>query len=182
MSPMMDMSEALTDPVTLDSFTLYRRKQIVDIYGETKMSYDIQPNIRGVVTPASKNDLDRKADSQIQTKSIEIITRFAIRGESQTVGEIEYQPDVVVWNGDSFLVKRVDDFSNYGRGFVLVICESIDIVDLPTTAEPLSPVPVPVTGGAGYGIQPYGEGEYGGDPPVDGYGGEGYGEGPFGNE
>jgi hypothetical protein len=138
MRPMVDVSRVLTNPRFLDSFDVYRRQQIVNNFGETKVSVQIVSGVRGVVYPASLNELNRRPESQMATKSIEVITRFAIRGESQTIDKIEFQPDILHWNGDSYLVVHVEDYSNYARGFVKVTCNSIDLVDLPTGPKDLS--------------------------------------------
>src|SRR5271154_1593343 len=132
--PGLDVSIALTNPLTLDTFALLRRKQVMNQFGETSMSIERIPVVRGVVYPEGLNELSRRAETQTNNKSIVVITRFAIRAESQSANDgAQYQPDIIVWRGDNFLVVRVEDYSNYARGFVKVTAESMDIVDQPTS-------------------------------------------------
>ena len=128
--PLIDMSDVLTDPMFLDSFTVNRRTQSVDNTGYGSTSAQAFPGVNGVVYPSEENELRRYPDLSIQSKSLTVITQLALRGESETAGT-EFQPDIVVWNGDNFLVRKLEDYSNYAAGFILAICTSIDLVDQP---------------------------------------------------
>lgn len=135
--PMMDMSSALTNPITMDQFSANRRTQSVDNFGISSTANVISTPLYGVVYPSNENDLKRLPDTQVQSKAITVITRFALRGESHTSGS-EFQPDIVVWplvNGNSYLVRDVLDWSQYAAGFINAICTSINLVDQPPTTE-----------------------------------------------
>jgi len=152
--PMLNLSPVLTSPMLLDTFTVNRRQQSINNYGEASTTVTANTNIRGIVFPSDENDLKRLPDAQIQAKAITVITAFALRGESETGtggDETQFQPDIVVWNGDSFMVRVVEDYTNYAAGFVLAVCTSIDLVDEPPGA--ISP-------NYGFGNSPYG-GVYG---------------------
>ena len=137
--PFLDVSDALSDPMTLDSFLVHRRTETVDNFGLGKVSVEKIPQ-RGVVYPESLNDLARRPEAQINAKSLTVITRFALRGESKDSNtNAQYQPDLVEWHTDFFVVVHVEDWSNYARGFVKATCTSIDSVDQATTAKPLTP-------------------------------------------
>lgn len=138
--PMLDVSAALTNPYTLDHFDVYRRKQIMNDFGEAKTAVQIISGVMGVVYAEGLNNLARRAEAQINPKSIVIISRFAMRGESQTVDKTQYQPDIVRCNGNYFLIVRVEDFSNYASGFVKMLATSIDMVDLPPAVGGVAPV------------------------------------------
>src|SRR5437016_576589 len=114
---MLDLSPVLTDPVLLDTFEVRRRFQTLNNYGESKISIESHPGVAGVIFPEGLNDLTRRSEAEVTTKSIVVITRFALRGESETVDGLEYQPDVVFWRGNSYLIVRVEDYSNVSRGF-----------------------------------------------------------------
>jgi len=135
MVAMLDVSAALQNPYTLDSFSVLRRKQFVNNFGQTKIESERFDGVRGVVYPEGLNDLSRRAEVQTNAKSIVVITKFGLRSESKTVDQCEYQPDVVVWNGSNFLVVRVEDYSKYARGFIKVAATSIDIVDPPAATR-----------------------------------------------
>lgn len=158
--PMLDVSAALTNPYTLDTVVVFRRKQHVNNFGETKMELSILENVQAVVYPASKNDLDREPDAQTNAKSIVLISRFPLRGESETIDEISYQPDIVEWRGDQFIIVTVEDYSNWARGFVKMTANSIDIQDRQTAPKPLAKQSPQPSGEAGYNVEPFNEGNY----------------------
>lgn len=123
--PSLDLSEALFEPSFLDQFVVKRRRQVMDQYGIAAITTQLIAAF-GTVTTSSGNDLKRGADEQHAEKNIHIVTSFRLRGA--TVG---YQPDLVTWHGDDFLVKKVEDYTGYGIGWVQVECASIDFMDQP---------------------------------------------------
>ena len=130
MSPMIDMLVPLSNPYTLDFFDVHRRKQIVNGYGEAAMSVEIIPDVSGIVYPEGLADLSRRPEAQTNSKSIVAITRFALRSVSTSSEDgAVYQPDIIVWRDDSFLVVRVEDYSNFADGFVKVTAAGIDMSD-----------------------------------------------------
>jgi galactose-6-phosphate isomerase len=126
----LDFSAVLTDPLFLDSYTVIRRTQLMSSSGIASTTNVSLPHIAGVVYPSDENDLKRLPDAQVMAKSLTVITNFTLYGESEAAG-FEFQPDLVVWNGDSFVVRLIEDWSNYGTGFIKAICTSIDLVDSP---------------------------------------------------
>ena len=70
-------------------------------------------------------------------KTIVVITRFALRGESNDVTDDKgYQPDTVRWNGSYFLVTHVEDYGNFASGFVKCSCTETNMVgQAPRTSE-----------------------------------------------
>jgi galactose-6-phosphate isomerase len=126
--PLMDMSAALAETQFQDSFTVVQRQQVVSNAGIGSMVATNFPNVSGVVYPSDENDLQRLPDYSIQMKAFTVFTQFALRGESEAEDE-EFEPDILLWNGDSFLVRTIEDYSNFGAGFVKAICTSTDYVD-----------------------------------------------------
>ena len=124
--PMMDVSVALTNPYTLDFFMVKRRLETVSSSGYSTTSENVTDVVRGVVHPAGKQDLERLPEDQRQAKTIAVITRFALRGSSQQNGQ-NYQPDLVVWQGNNFVVVDIEDYSQYGPGFIRALCSLTDM-------------------------------------------------------
>jgi hypothetical protein len=120
--PTLDVSEAF-DPSFMDCFTVVRRTEIIGQYGRPTTSEKRFEAI-GVVVPSSPNDLERLPEIQYMNKAITIYTQCRLQGPSAG-----YQPDEVVWHGSQFMVRALDDYSGYGRGFIMVVCISIDAVD-----------------------------------------------------
>lgn len=132
--PDLDVSEALTDPMLTDSFDVLRRKEVLDTHGRvTTPANSSFPGQYGVLSAASPNDLERLEDSQRMGRNMSLITTFKLQGPAEVSGT-EYQPDIVVWGGDQFVVKHVDPYSRYGAGFIQAIIGSMDIIDQPPPA------------------------------------------------
>ncbi len=121
----LDVSEALTDPMLSDLFNVIRRPETI-VKGRSTVNPVTIPNVSGVVAAAHGNDLDRLDDNQRMGRNLTIVTRFRLRGP--TPG---YQPDLIVWKGDQYLVKLVDPYPQYGAGFVQAIVGSVDSIDQP---------------------------------------------------
>lgn len=138
--PMLDLSVALTNPYTLDEFDVFRTREIMNSYGESTTEITQIEGVLGVVYPESANDLARRPEAQIMTKTIVVLTRFALRGESNDSNDNDsYQPDRIMWRGNFFLVIRVEDYSNYASGFSKCTCASTDMIDQATVTKGVMP-------------------------------------------
>ena len=135
--PLINVSLAITSPMLADHFTVLRRTQTVDNFGIASTANQPFPGLSGVVYPSDENELRRLPDLQVQEKALTVITRFALRGASETSANpaVSFQPDIVVWGGNNFVVRKIEDWSQFGNGFILAICTSIDLVDTPPSTE-----------------------------------------------
>jgi hypothetical protein len=132
---MLDVLRAVTSPYLASMFSVRRRTQTVNNFGVGSNADTTITPVYGVVAPSNENDLKRFPDLQVQSKAITVITSFALRGEAEAAGT-EFSPDIVIWNGDNYLVRALDDWSQYAAGFIVCICTSTDLVDVPPTTEP----------------------------------------------
>lgn len=130
MSPMMDMSAALTNPYTLDTCVVARRTLIVDTYGVGKQIVNFKP-IYAVIFPDGDNNLSRRPDAETQVKSLTVITKYALRPATGVNNTDEYLPDLVKWNGSPFLVHNCEDYSHYGTGFIWANCTALPLTQWP---------------------------------------------------
>ena len=119
------MSDALLEPMFQDSFGIERRAVSTNQYGETAMKIESLVSF-GVVDITGSQELDRGEDQEHARKTIEIVTRFNLRPAS-----VGFEPDLVIWHGDRYLVTRVDDYSGYGLGWYQVEATSQDFMDAP---------------------------------------------------
>lgn len=122
----LDVSEVLSDPDIADGFVVKRRAQVMGQNGRAGVAVEDLRGV-GVICAASPNDLKRLPDEQHTERHISIITRFRLRATAP-----DYQPDLVGWQGDFFIVRDVQPYTQYGAGFVQVLAGSIDFQDEPT--------------------------------------------------
>jgi hypothetical protein len=110
--PDLDLTEAVTEPLFQDHFTVLRREETVGDNGVgTLVTTSFSTN--GVVVPAGEDEVVRTPEDETAHKAINIVTQFALRGAVQG-----YQPDLIFWHDDCFIVMRLDDYSGFGGGWV----------------------------------------------------------------
>lgn len=134
--PWVDVSSVLFDPdIAGISFTVLRRKQIVGQNGVVSTQVERCAAV-GSVVPVGDNSLLREETFQVQAKTIRVCTTFRLRGVAEQANGASYQPDLVLWNGDFFVVRTIDDYTPYGAGMIEAECSSIDYQDEPPALGP----------------------------------------------
>ena len=124
--PFLDVSDIVLDPDFADTFSVIRRAQVMGTNGVATTSETTFPNIIGVVTMSSPNDLERRDDYQMMTRSITVVCKFQLQGV--VTG---YQPDIILWRGQRHLVKHVSPYPHFGQGFYEAECSSMDNTEGP---------------------------------------------------
>jgi hypothetical protein len=120
--PQLNLMPTVSSLLMQDFITVERRKESVNGYGENGTADQIYADLPAVVYPEGQNKLDRRVEAQSTTKVIGIVTRFALR--TATPG---WQADTVVWRGNRYLVTGVQDYSQYGAGFVEAMAEAQEV-------------------------------------------------------
>ena len=109
-----------------DSFSITRRQETVGSDGRPAISPVTFGNLLGVITQEDPSELDRDVGSQLTERNISVVTQFAIRGEV-----FGYQPDLLIWNGTTYLITSVKPYSRFGAGFYEATAKSMTAVDVP---------------------------------------------------
>jgi hypothetical protein len=120
----LDPSEILLDPEFASTFVVIQRPETITASGRSEQNPVAVPNVIGVVTAATPNELVRLEDMTHGRRTIKIYTRFRLQAAS--VGR---QPDLVVWRGDSYVVITFDPYANFGAGWIKAFATSIDATD-----------------------------------------------------
>lgn len=131
----LDVSDAINDSNLSSSFDVIRRKENISDKG--RMSTDDQRicDVEGVVCEAGPNDLERLDDQQRMGRHISVVTQFALRGPARGRSDDRYQPDLIFWQGDYYVIHQLDPYPQYGSGFMQAIAGSIDYNDRATPAQ-----------------------------------------------
>lgn len=122
---MMDMSELLGDVDFCDTFDVIRRPAVNNNFGENVVTPSTIKGVVGVVCATGHNDLNRTPDMQFTPRVFNVVTNFQLR--AMWPGG---QPDIVVWNGDQYVVRSIRPYPRFGAGFVQAAIESMDAVDV----------------------------------------------------
>jgi hypothetical protein len=123
--PLLDVNEVLTDADLADTFTVVRRAEMVNTFGEMTVTETRNEGVVGVIVPGSER-LQRDDDFQSLTKTIEIATPFRLQGPSPG-----FQPDIIEWGGSRFVITVVDDLTHFGAGHVQASAVSMTYLDPP---------------------------------------------------
>lgn len=132
--PMLDVSWVTTDPMMADTFDVDRREDVVGSNGRTTPTVvESFMGLVGVVTQQDPADLLRRDDGQIVPRRIFIASPFAFRGATKDGPPLPvgFQPDLINWNGTTYVVTNVMSYQRFGRGFSEVVAESMTAVDTP---------------------------------------------------
>lgn len=122
--PDLDVSDVLLDPVLASRFTVNRRTETMAGNGRPVVTLKSIQNVVGIITSASPDDLERLDDHQRMGRNLVVVTKFRLIGPAP--GK---QPDTIEWQGNTFIVKEIDPYSQYGQGFIQAIVGSIDSID-----------------------------------------------------
>ena len=132
--PLLDVSELLSDPLFVETITVIRREQTINARGRVVIVATSFPGVLASVQPKDTaiggNIISREPDGSFRGSNLNVYTKFRLRSVSkEESGDIQFQPDVIVWNGDHFLVALTNDYSHYGAGYMHAECEATDPVD-----------------------------------------------------
>ncbi|MDR3488809.1 MAG: hypothetical protein P4M05_28390 [Bradyrhizobium sp.] len=120
--PFLDVTDNLSDPDFATTFDVFRSATTAGDNGETQLSEPSDPTfpgVIGVVLPANSNDLRRMADAGLErmTGALTIFTTFNLLAGG-TLSGVKYTADIIVWKDRQYTVFTVDDWSQFGAGFV----------------------------------------------------------------
>lgn len=119
----LDISDALLEPSFQDTLLIHRRTETVTGGGISELSTQVLLGL-GVVTPTGDNSMTREDAYTKGARAIEIFTRFRLQGPAPG-----FQPDVIEWRGNQYVVKVLDDLTNFAQGFVKAECISMDLIE-----------------------------------------------------
>lgn len=123
--PQIDVSELMVDPDFCETVTVIRQTQSVSDGGLATPGTTTTFSITAVVT-AVQGDLVRQPEAEYAKNDILVHSQAQLRGV--TSGNY---PDVVVWSGNNYIVKRSNNWSHFGVGFYSAVCTLTDVAETP---------------------------------------------------
>lgn len=124
----LDVSEVIRDPLFTSPVTLVKKGQTYDTYGNPTWVEEESKSLDAVVTSDMKN-LERVPEA-LRCAGM-ILVRFMIDDAPEGFRGVGY--DTVLWRGRSYVVKDCADYSQFGQGFIRMICWPGDSI----SAEPV---------------------------------------------
>jgi hypothetical protein len=134
--PIHNVDEAF-DPTFWDYITVVRRQETVSGQGRTVMKLVTSQQL-AVVVPASPNDLNRLPEADMMNRAITIYTPYRLQSSSiNHLTGSQTLPDQIVWHNTTFIVRILDDYSGYGRGWIQATAVSYDSIPAPPIPDPI---------------------------------------------
>lgn len=120
-------SDVILDPLLAERVNVTRRAESVDGNGRSQVTPTTTPNVVGVVTMYEDIELMRQEfpEMQFATRVISFISKF--RTQAAVIG---FQPDLITWRGDQYVVRKVSPYPQFGAGFYEAVASSIDRMDV----------------------------------------------------
>lgn len=139
--PLVDVTDILFDPdVAGQSFTVIRRQETVNVYGESISVVKHVPDVIGSVQPKGDQSLIRDGDYDAQARTIIVVTTFRLRGVSKGPNDIQFKPDIILWKGNHYEVSTMTGWEDFGAGMIEVEATAIKWVDKePAFVPPFTP-------------------------------------------
>jgi len=119
-------SQVVLDPLLAERVTVTRRAEVANAKGRSQVTPTVTPNVVGVVTMYENIELMRQEfpEMQFATRVISFISKFRV--QTAVAG---YQPDLITWRGDQYVVRKVSPYPQFGAGFYESVASSIDRMD-----------------------------------------------------
>ena len=119
----IDVTDLLSDPdFVMHDLVAISRAQSVNNAGRAENT-EMRTTFSGVVFPGAGNMMLRTPDGERVTGDISIVTQHRLTdgiGQGRTA-------DVVEYAGGRYIVKNTFDYSNWGRGFVMAVCDMLPV-------------------------------------------------------
>lgn len=121
----IDVSDIVSDPDFQSRFSVVSSSRVVSAGGVGQDTPSKPADHYGVVVP-NKSTLTRQADGSRLTSSIDIYTRCPLT-EGYKIDDVNsVLADVVTWNNRRYTVSKVEDWSDYGEGYIRAAADLLD--------------------------------------------------------
>ena len=117
--PLVDVTELLSDPDFVEDFTVIRSTRTMDQHGRV-VDLPGQYSTYGSIQPTSGSTLMILPEAERVGAFITVVTMFPLIALSDTTA-----PDRIIWHNKTYQVKLLNDWTDYGQGFVSAVCELI---------------------------------------------------------
>lgn len=119
--PDLDVTEVLSDPDFVDTFTIVSTAR--SMASGVPVDAPAPPVLASGVVIPGKSNLRRADDGARLDAYIDIYTQAALTNGYKTDDTLSQLADVVTWRNRSYTVMVIEDWSNYGSGFIKASCD-----------------------------------------------------------
>lgn len=121
---LLDVSEVITDPLFTSSVTLIARSLSYDENGNPVWNDEETEEVQAVVTSDMKA-IERLSDALRREGTILV----RILATALPLGFSGGGYDALVWRGKRFVIKDTADYTQFGQGFLRMVCHPEEVTD-----------------------------------------------------
>ena len=121
---LLDVSEDITDPLFTSSVTLIARSLSYDENGNPVWDDEETEEVQAVVTSDMKA-IERLSDALRREGTILV----RILSTALPLGFSGGGYDALVWRGKRFVIKDTADYTQFGQGFLRMVCHPEEVTD-----------------------------------------------------
>lgn len=126
--PALDVSDAILDVEFIDTLSIIRRPYTTDSHGRVTVTPQ-NLTATGVVTQGSPNPFEQVADDQYGKTAL-TVHAYNFQLFDPTTGPLNnYQPDILVYQGNHYVITNVLNWSRYGVGFTMALASQYDFTN-----------------------------------------------------
>ena len=127
--PLIDVSDLLSDEdIAGQSFSVIRTVTASPVGGLAQLASTTTTTIIGSVQPATAQELLRMPDGERVGGAVTVRSSFAlIAGGIDPLTGIDRTADQVVFKGVTYTVMSVQDWTDFGFGYVEALCSKVDM-------------------------------------------------------
>jgi len=137
----IDVSDNLIDPDFAIPMLVQRRIEVVGNDGLAVITPTVvRPWPFGVVVPKDSaiggNELTRSPEADYRGAALVVRSTFAFRSAAETINGVSYKPDVLWFRNDPYLCTLVNNYLDWGAGWIEAEFISMDSIDAPPDERP----------------------------------------------
>lgn len=119
--PLLDVTDVLYDPDFCQDVVVETTVVTTNDQGVASKSVSSE-TISAVVTPLTTRELMRLPEGEMLKGGITVFSHYPLQS-----GDGNKSADTIVWNGVSYVVYSTDDYSTYGEGFNVAVCQLLSV-------------------------------------------------------
>lgn len=130
--PYIDVTDVLVSlDIACQEFYVLRRRETVNEHGESVKDVETIGPLTGACQPLGDNSMVREEAYTTQNNGLSVWSTFRMYSTSRTNDGTTYQPDLILYDGNTYLVKTLNDWTAWGAGFTQADCIAFAYVPAP---------------------------------------------------
>lgn len=130
--PDIDLDDVLVSlDIACQLFSVVRRQEHVNGYGESVLTATLLENVRGAVQPLGDNSLLREEAYSTGNNGLTVWSMLPLFSAEKQPNGMNFQPDLVLWQDLYYVVRGLNNWTDFGQGFTVAECLAFEKSKVP---------------------------------------------------